>query len=105
MSHLEEYLEANRDRFEEDLCELLRIPSISTDAEYAPEVRRAGEWMHNQFLALGLDSEIIETAGHPIIYAESPPIEGAPTALVYGHYDVQPPDPVSYTHLTLQTKA
>ena len=51
MSHLEEYLEANRDRFEEDLCELLRIPSISTDAEYAPEVRRAGEWMHSQFLA------------------------------------------------------
>ena len=94
MSHLEEYLEANRDRFEEDLCELLRIPSISTAAEYAPEVRRAGEWMHSQFLALGLDSEIIETAGHPIIYAESPPIEGAPTALVYGHYDVQPPDPL-----------
>ena len=94
MSHLEEYLEANRDRFEEDLCELLRIPSISTDAEYAPEVRRAGEWMHSQFLALGLESEIIETEGHPIIYAESPPIEGAPTALVYGHYDVQPPDPL-----------
>ena len=94
MSHLEEYLEANRDRFEEDLCELLRIPSISTDAEYAPEVRRAGEWMHSQFLALGLESEIIETDGHPIIYAESPPIEGAPTALVYGHYDVQPPDPL-----------
>ena len=59
MSHLEEYLEANRDRFEEDLCELLRIPSISTDAEYASEVRRAGEWMHSQFLALGLDLSLI----------------------------------------------
>ncbi|MAV34801.1 MAG: peptidase M20 [Planctomycetaceae bacterium] len=94
MSDLDEYLELNRDRFEEDLCELLRIPSISTDGEYASEVRRAGEWMNDQFRDLGLESRIIDTDGHPIVYAESPPIEGAPTALVYGHYDVQPPDPL-----------
>ncbi|MCA9099462.1 MAG: M20/M25/M40 family metallo-hydrolase, partial [Planctomycetaceae bacterium] len=55
---------------------------------------RAAQWMHQQFVRLGLKSEIVATNGHPIVYAESPPVDGAPIALVYGHYDVQPPDPL-----------
>ena len=50
--------------------------------------------MLEQFQSLGFKAELIETAGHPIVYAESPPVAGAPTVLVYGHYDVQPPDPL-----------
>ena len=92
---IEEYLQSNREKFEEDLSELLRIPSVSTDSKYARSVRRAAQWMEEQFAAMGLQVDLIETSGHPIVYAESPPVEGAPVALVYGHYDVQPPDPLA----------
>ncbi len=95
MPDFDEYLDEHRAQFEEDLCELLRIPSVSTDSHYANDVHRAGEWVAAQFKALGFATELIETDGHPIVYAESPKVEGAPTALVYGHYDVQPPDPLN----------
>lgn len=94
MTPLDDYLAAHRDEFEEQLCELLRIPSVSTDPAFASDVQRAGQWVADQFKRMGLTTHLIETEGHPIIYAESPPVEGAPTALVYGHYDVQPPDPL-----------
>ncbi len=80
--------------FEEDLCELLRIPSVSADSAHRADVRRAAQWVAGQFQGLGLATEIFETPGHPIVYAESPAVPGAPTVLVYGHYDVQPPDPL-----------
>ena len=70
------------------------MASIGTDPQYTPEVRRAGQWLADRFEALDLETEIIETCGHPIVYAQSPPVPGAPTILVYGHYDVQPPDPL-----------
>ncbi|MCA9178214.1 MAG: dipeptidase, partial [Planctomycetales bacterium] len=57
-------------------------------------VRRAAQWVAKQLSDLGLDTELVETPGHPIVYAETPPVENAPVALVYGHYDVQPPDPL-----------
>ena len=57
-------------------------------------VKVAGGWVLKQFESLGLKAELIETAGHPLVYAESPAMAGAPTVLVYGHYDVQPPDPL-----------
>ena len=57
-------------------------------------MRRAAEWIATQFKQLGLATELIETAGHPLVYAESPPVPGKPVALVYGHYDVQPPEPL-----------
>ena len=92
-ARLDSYLADHRDRFEEELCDLLRIPSISTDPAYrdrAPsrrmDVRR--------FQKLGLHVQLVETAGNPIVVAESPPVPGKPVALVYGHYDVQPPDPL-----------
>jgi acetylornithine deacetylase/succinyl-diaminopimelate desuccinylase-like protein len=95
MAGLDEYLQKNRARFESDWCELLRIPSISANSANRGDVRRAAEWVAEQFRGLKLKTELIETAGHPIVFAESPPIAGAPTILVYGHYDVQPPDPLS----------
>lgn len=94
MPDLDEYLASRASSFEDDLCELLRIPSISADDAYRDDVRRAAEWVAQQFCRLNFDSELCETPGHPIVFAQSPPVPGAPTALVYGHYDVQPPDPL-----------
>lgn len=95
MPSLDEYLQQQATRFEDDLCELLRIPSVSADSRHKPDVRRAAEWVQGQFSGLGLTTQIFETAGHPIVYAESLSAPGAPTVLVYGHYDVQPPDPLA----------
>lgn len=94
MSTVDEYLEANSERFEDELCQLLAIPSVSTDSQWNDDVRRAAEWMHSTFQKIGFTSEIHDTPGHPVVYAESPPVPDAPIALVYGHYDVQPPDPL-----------
>lgn len=81
------------------LDELLRIPSVSTDPERAADVRRAADFLAGQFRTAGLPRvEIIPTAGHPIVYAEWNQTPGAPTVLIYGHYDVQPPgDPAKWT--------
>ena len=94
MKNIDDYLAANADRFEEDLCELLRIPSVSADSRHRDDVRRAGDWVARQFRAMNFDTEVVETGGHPIVFARSPEVAGAPTVLVYGHYDVQPPDPL-----------
>jgi acetylornithine deacetylase/succinyl-diaminopimelate desuccinylase-like protein len=90
-----DYIDAHRAQFQADLTELLRIPSVSADPAFAAEVRRAGEWVRSHLQSLGLTAELIETGGHPIVYAESPPAPGKPVALVYGHYDVQPSDPLN----------
>jgi acetylornithine deacetylase/succinyl-diaminopimelate desuccinylase-like protein len=94
MADLDRYLVEQRQRFEDELCELLRIPSVSTGKLHQAEIRQAGEWVANQLNRMGLRTELIETCGNPVVYAESPPVPGAPTVLVYGHYDVQPPDPL-----------
>ena len=94
MSVFDAYLAENHDRFESDLFEWLRMASIGTDSAYDKEVRQACDWLADKFRGLDLHTEVIETCGHPLVYAESPKIEGAPTVLVYGHYDVQPPDPL-----------
>ncbi len=94
MQQIERYLEENRGSFEHDLCELLRIPSVSADRKYRDAIRQAAAWVSSHFASLGLSTELLETQGPPIVYAESPPIPGAPTVLVYGHYDVQPPEPL-----------
>lgn len=95
MQAVDQYLAQNAAAFEEDLCALLRIPSVSADSNHRQDVRRAAEWVAGQFSGMGLAPQIFETAGHPIVYAESPHVPGAPTVLVYGHYDVQPPDPLN----------
>jgi acetylornithine deacetylase/succinyl-diaminopimelate desuccinylase-like protein len=94
MSDIDAYLEAHHDQFESDLCELLRIPSVSADSRHRGDIRRAAEWLMAKFRGLKLTCELVETAGHPIVLAETPQVAGAPTVLVYGHYDVQPPDPL-----------
>jgi acetylornithine deacetylase/succinyl-diaminopimelate desuccinylase-like protein len=89
------YAEQNADRFVGELKELLRIPSVSTDPAYADEVRRAAVWLRDHFDAIGMETtDIIETDGHPIVYADHITDPANPTVVVYGHYDVQPPDPL-----------
>lgn len=95
MSDLMDYLAKQQARFEQDLCELLRIPTISADGQYKSEVNRGANWVLAHFREIGLSAELIETSGHPMVYAESAPKPGRPIALVYGHYDVQPPDPLN----------
>ena len=91
-----EYAHQNRDHFLGDLMEVIKIPSISTDAEYNAEVLRAAEWMANHLRGLGIEHvEVMPTdGGHPIVYGDYIKKPGAPTVLVYGHYDVQPVDPL-----------
>ncbi len=93
--NLDEYLQQHATRFEDELCELLRLPSVSADSRHKADVRAAGDWVAGQFRNLDFETEIFETAGHPIVFAQSAKVPGAPTALVYGHYDVQPPDPLN----------
>ena len=79
----------------EELNEFLRIPSISTDPKRSGDVRRAAEFVRDQIRACGLDNaRLIEGHGHPLVYAELLGAPGKPTLLLYGHYDVQPPDPL-----------
>jgi acetylornithine deacetylase/succinyl-diaminopimelate desuccinylase-like protein len=88
---IDRYVESSRVRAVEALCELLRIPSISTRPEHAPDVRRAADWTANYLRRVGLGVEIWETAGHPAVYGEWLGAGGAaPTVLIYGHHDVQP---------------
>ncbi|MCC7506467.1 MAG: dipeptidase [Saprospiraceae bacterium] len=95
MKELKSYFEANKDRFLDELLDLLRIPSISADPKYAPDVRRMAEATAEHLKKVGADQvEIFPTDGHPIVYGEKMVDPKAPTVLVYGHYDVQPPDPL-----------
>jgi acetylornithine deacetylase/succinyl-diaminopimelate desuccinylase-like protein len=95
MAGVDEYLQQHGERFERELCDLLRIPSVSASSAHRDDVRRAADWVADKFRDLKLKTEVVDTAGHPIVYAESPAVPGAPTVLVYGHYDVQPPDPLN----------
>jgi len=89
------FAEEHSQRFIEDLVEFVKIPSISSSSEHTDEVRRCAEFLRNQMLQSGLQrAEIFETAGHPAVYGEWLGAEGKPTVLIYGHYDVQPVDPL-----------
>lgn len=88
------YLDQNKDRFLNELFDFLRIPSVSADSKFQPDMIRAAEYIKEKLLAAGLDSaEIVPTEGHPVVYAEKIVDASLPTILVYGHYDVQPADP------------
>ncbi|MFT7589993.1 MAG: acetylornithine deacetylase/succinyl-diaminopimelate desuccinylase-like protein, partial [Limisphaerales bacterium] len=89
------WLDKNKDRCLEELIDLLKIPSVSADPAYTKDVRRAAEWIAASLEAAGAESvEIVETGGHPVVYAEKLSDPSKPTVLVYGHYDVQPADPL-----------
>lgn len=88
------YLEENTDRFQNELIELLRIPSISIDPAHQQDIAEAAHWLENKLRAMGVQNvEVLPTEGHPVVYGEW--LHGgdaAPTVLVYGHYDVQFPE-------------
>src|SRR3954449_6871434 len=88
-------VENQRERYLQELKEFLRIPSISTDPERSGDVRRCAEWVRHKLTAAGLkNASLIDGQGHPLVYAEWLGAAGKPTLLLYGHYDVQPPDPL-----------
>ncbi|MDV3309856.1 MAG: dipeptidase [Cyclobacteriaceae bacterium] len=92
---VKEYIDSNLERFQEELFEWLRIPSVSADSRHKQDVRKAAEFLKAKFLEIGVDNvELCETGGHPIVFAEKRVDPSAPTILVYGHYDVQPADPL-----------
>lgn len=94
-----DYLSQNKDRFLDELLDLLRIPSVSADSKYKDDVKRCAEAVKENMLKAGADkAEIMPTAGHPIVYGEKIIDPKLPTVLVYGHYDVQPADPLNLWH-------
>jgi len=87
--------EAARERYLEEFLEFLRIPSISTLSEHKPDIARCAEWLTGQLSRAGMKRvEIMPTGGHPLVYGECLEAPGKPTVLIYGHYDVQPADPL-----------
>ena len=95
MKNVLQYIEANRDRYLSELTELIAIPSISTNPENKKDIQRCAEWMSKHLTSIGMEhAEIFPTAGHPVVYADWLHAPGAPTVLIYGHYDVQPVDPI-----------
>ncbi len=94
-----DYFTQNKERFLNELLELLRIPSISADSKYKGDVARCAEAVKENLLQAGCDhAEICPTQGHPIVYGEKIIDPSLPTVLVYGHYDVQPADPLELWH-------
>ena len=78
----------------EDLITYLKFPSISTDSAYSNDVKDCAEWLRKKMIDKGLESQIYETSGHPIVIGKNEHREGLPTIMIYGHYDVQPADPI-----------
>lgn len=93
--NLAELIDANRDKHLTELYDFLRIPSISAKSEHKPDIERAARWVADNLRAAGFKKiEIVPTRLHPLVYAESLEAPGKPTVLFYGHYDVQPPEPL-----------
>ncbi len=94
MPDAQSFITANLGRFRAELYDFLKIPSVSARPEHAGDTRRAAEWLAEHMQAAGLETEVLDTPGHPIVLGEWRGAPGAPTVLVYGHYDVQPPEPL-----------
>ena len=93
-------LPADKQRFIDELIDLLKIPTISADSKYNDDIKKGASWVQNALSKAGCtETEIFPTKGHPIIYGERLIDPNLPTVLVYGHYDVQPPDPVELLSL------
>ena len=99
MQHIQSYIEEHKERFLNELIELLKIPSVSADSAYADDVIKTAEAVKTSLKTAGCDHvEICETDGFPIVYGEKIIDKNLPTVLVYGHYDVQPADPLELWH-------
>lgn len=95
MEQVDEYLTQNADRFLDELKQFLRIPSVSADSAFQPHMTTAAEFVRDRMIDAGLNNvEIVPTAGNGIVYGERIEDPSLPTVVVYGHYDVQPPDPL-----------
>lgn len=95
MQAWKDYQEQHKDRFLNEMLELLRIPSVSANSAHTGDMRRCAEAVRQRLLEAGADrAEVMETAGHPVVFGEKIVDPARPTVLVYGHYDVQPPDPL-----------
>jgi len=93
--NLAEFIEGKRDQHLEELYDFLRIPSVSAKSEHKPDIERGARWVADRLRAAGFNSvEIVPTNLHPLVYAEWLEAPGKPTVLFYGHYDVQPPEPL-----------
>ena len=92
---IKDYIDKNRQRMLDELCDLLRIPSVSADPTFDDDVKRCAEAVAGSLQQAGASNvEVMPTPGHPIVFGEYHVSDEAPTVLVYGHYDVQPPDPI-----------
>ena len=96
LTQILETLTANQKAHLGDLKDWLKIPSVSSDSQKTDQVRQACDWVADKFKNAGLAVDIVPTEGHPLVVAETPPVEGAPVVLVYGHYDVQPAEPLDH---------
>lgn len=94
MEDVLKFLADHRDDAIEQLFQFLRIPSVSADSRHKPDMQKCAEFVRSSMTDAGLQAEIIETKGHPIVYGERIQDSLLPTVLIYGHYDVQPPDPL-----------
>jgi acetylornithine deacetylase/succinyl-diaminopimelate desuccinylase-like protein len=93
--NLAEFIEGHREQHLTELCEFLRIPSVSAKSEHKPDIEKSAKWVADHLRAAGFKSaEIVPTSLHPLVYAESLEAPGKPTILFYGHYDVQPAEPL-----------
>ena len=89
------YAQANRSRFLTELTEFVRFPTISAQPKHADDMRRCATWLADHLKRIGLERvKVMPTAGHPVVYADWRRAPGRPTVLIYGHYDVQPVDPL-----------
>jgi acetylornithine deacetylase/succinyl-diaminopimelate desuccinylase-like protein len=96
MQAWKEYQEKNKDRFLNELLEMLRIPSVSANSDHKEDMKKCAEMVKQRLLEAGADkAEVYPTDGHPVVVAEKIIDPSKPTVLVYGHYDVQPPDPLN----------
>lgn len=92
---LAEYIESKRDEHLNELFDFLRIPSVSTKSEHKPDIERAANWVADRLRAAGMQKvELLTAGGHPVVYGEWLGAPGKPTVLLYGHYDVQPAEPL-----------
>ena len=98
MTRFLDTIEQNRDHYIAELCEFLKIPSVSAKSEHKDDCNRAAHFLLDQFKALGFEASLRETAGNPIVLAKYHVAPEKPTLLIYGHYDVQPPEPLDLWH-------
>src|SRR5438876_1135859 len=83
-----------RDNYLEEFYSFLQFPSVSTDDQYKEKLKQCADWLVKKLTSIGLETQLVPTKGHPIVWAHNKHQPGRRTVLIYGHYDVQPPDPL-----------